>query len=592
MRPCAVLLAALALRPALALAQDAGTLLAQAAMLERAGQYQQAATGYRAVLQRDPSNLVALFGLERVYPALGWTDSLIPPIRAALARDSTSGAVHQLALRAWLALGRTDSMAAAARRWIAVDPHSAEPYREWAYDLAEHGDLAAAKRVLSDGAARVGNDAVGEDLAQLDALSGQWTDASQQWALVVRGNRGLLGTAAVTLARAPADSRDDVLGPLLGADADSTSRLLAAELLVAWDRADEAWPLLDANLPADPRAAAALLQRFAVRAAATRSRKGALVRGYALERLAALVDSAAATRIRLQAAQAYADGGDVGAAQRMLQQGGAGGVGGVGGVGGAGDSAAADSSGALAPALVSMIRATAEGGGVEDAERELAQWGSRLDSDDRSALRETVARAWMARGDLDRAEHALAADSSVAATAVRGWIALYRGDLATARARFREAGPYGGTREQATRRMGMLVLLERIAADTVPQLGRAMQALASGDTASAVNGIAQAGRALPANGGRADVLAFAGQLALARHDGAAAQTLLAESLAADSSAPSAPAAELALATADAQGGRQDQATRRLQHLILAYPESAIVPQARRLLDQLKGAIPQ
>ena len=78
---------------------------------------------------------------------------------------------------------------------------------------------------------------------------------------------------------------------------------------------------------------------------------------------------------------------------------------------------------------------------------------------------------------------------------------------------------------------------------------------------------------------------------MARQDAAAAQTLLGAALAADSTAPTAPAAELALASADAQAGHQDQATRRLEHLILAYPESAVVPQARRLLDQLKGAIP-
>jgi hypothetical protein len=197
----------------------------------------------------------------------------------------------------------------------------------------------------------------------------------------------------------------------------------------------------------------------------------------------------------------------------------------------------------------------------------------------------------MARGDLDRAERALGADSSVAAMAARGWLALYRGDLATARGRLRQAGPYSGTREDATRRMGTLVLLERIAADTLPPLGGAMQALARGDTAAAVSGLAQVGHALPARGGRAEVLAFAGQLALARQDAATAQTLLGAALAADSTAPSAPAAELALASADARAGHQDQATRRLEHLILAYPESAIVPQARRLLDRLRGAVP-
>jgi tetratricopeptide (TPR) repeat protein len=575
-RPCGALAALLlVLAPSRAPAQDAGALVAEATTLERGGRYEAAAARYRAALQTDPANIGALLGLERVYPPLNRLDSLIPPIRAALQRDPASGAVHGLELRTWLALGRRDSMAAAAQRWIALAPRSAEPYREWAYDLAQQGELAAAKRVLGDGNARVGNEVLKQDLAQLSALSGQWGEASQQWVLVVRANSGLLTMAAATLARAPDASRDDVLGALVGAGADSISRLLAAELLVTWDRADEAWPLLDANLPADPRVAASLLQHFADQAAATRSRKGALVRGYALERLATLVDAVAAGRIRLQAAQAYGDGGDIAAAQRMLTEGGA----------------AGDSSVALAPAMVSVIRATAEHGAAEDAERQLEQWSDRLSGDDREALREAIAQAWIGKGDLDRAEHALAADSSVAAAAVRGWIALYRGDLAAARARFREAGPYSGPREEATRRMGTLVLLERVDSDRLPDLGHAMEGLAGGDTASAVAGLVQAAGRLPANGGRAEVLAFAGQLALARHDAATAQSVLGEALAADSAAPSAPAAMLALAAADAQTGRPQQATQRLEHLILAYPESAIVPQARRMLDQLRGAVP-
>ena len=101
------------LAPGLARAQDAGSLLAQATVLERAGQYQAAAARYRAVLQSDSANVAALLGLERVYQPLDRLDSLIPAIRAALARDPANGVAHALELRTWLALGHTDSMAAA-----------------------------------------------------------------------------------------------------------------------------------------------------------------------------------------------------------------------------------------------------------------------------------------------------------------------------------------------------------------------------------------------------------------------------------------------------------------------------------------------
>jgi hypothetical protein len=38
--------------------------------------------------------------------------------------------------------------------------------------------------------------------------------------------------------------------------------------------------------------------------------------------------------------------------------------------------------------------------------------------------------------------------------------------------------------------------------------------------------------------------------------------------------------------------RHAEAVTQLEHLILAYPESALVPQARRALDVARGAVPQ
>ena len=545
--------------------------------MERAGRPVDAAARYRGVLRTDPTNLPALLGLERVFTSLERLDSLVPLIRTALGRDSLNQTLRSLELRVWFALGHSDSVTAAARRWIALAPRSPDPYREWAFTVAQRGDLAGAKRALSEGASRLGDAALAQDLAQLTTLAGEWTEATRQWVTVVRGNPGLLSAATGGLTRAPALARDEMLSTLLGARGDSTSRRMAADLLVGWGRADEAWPLLDATLPQDPRAAAGLLQRFAERAATARGRKSALVQGYALERLAGLVDSAAAGRVRLQAAQAYADAGDLGSAQRMLERAGA----------------AAAAGGAIGPAMASLIRALAEQGSVEDAERRLRAWSDRLGGDDLETLREAVAWAWARRGELDRAEAVLAPDSSVAATAVRGWIALCRGDLNQARDYLRAAGPYTGSREEATRRMSMLVLVERIGTDRLPEFGRAVLALARGDTVQALADLDQAARKLGGGaGGRADVLGFAGELALARKDYAGAEDMLRRALAEDSVGPAAPAAELALARVQAETGRTEIAMQQLEHLILAHPQSAMVPQARRLRDRLRGVIPE
>jgi tetratricopeptide (TPR) repeat protein len=558
-------------------AQVESRALAEAGEMERAGRPVDAAARYRGVLRTDPTNLPALLGLERVFTSLERLDSLVPLIRTALGRDSLNQTLRSLELRVWFALGHSDSVTAAARRWIALAPRSPDPYREWAFTVAQRGDLAGAKRALSEGASRLGDAALAQDLAQLTTLAGEWTEATRQWVTVVRGNPGLLSAATGGLTRAPALARDEMLSTLLGARGDSTSRRMAADLLVGWGRADEAWPLLDATLPQDPKAAAGLLQRFAERAATARGRKSALVQGYALERLAGLVDSAAAGRVRLQAAQAYADAGDLGSAQRMLERAGA----------------AAAAGGAIGPAMASLIRALADQGSVEDAERRLRAWSDRLGGDDLETLREAVAWAWARRGELDRAEAVLAPDSSVAATAVRGWIALCRGDLNQARDYLRAAGPYTGSREEATRRMSMLVLVERIGADRLPEFGRAVLALARGDTVQALADLDQAARKLGGGaGGRADVLGFAGELALARKDYAGAEDMLRRALAADSVGPAAPAAELALARVQAETGRTEIAMQQLEHLILAHPQSAMVPQARRLRDRLRGVIPE
>ncbi len=550
--------------------------LAEAGELERVGRYQEAAGRYRVLLRDDPTNVPALLGLERVYTPLERLDSLVPLVRIALARDSLNRAIHSLELRVWFALGQGDSVTAAARRWIALDAQAPDPYREWAFTVAQRGDLAGAKRALAEGADRLGDAALAQDLAQLTTLAGEWSDAARQWAAVVRGNPGLLTGATGSLTRAPAVARDEMLGVLLGARGDSTSRRMAADLLAGWGRADEAWPLLDATLPEDLRAAAALLQRFADRAAATRSRKGALVRALALERLATLVDAAAAGRVRLQAAQAYADAGDLAGARRMLEQAGS----------------PTESAGAVAPAMASLIRALAEQGSVEEAERQLQAWQVRLDGDQREALRQAIAWAWVGRGELDRAEAVLAPDSGVAATAVRGWIALYRGDVAQARELFRGAGPYTGSRDEATRRMSMLVLIERMSLDRLPELGSALQRLERGDSAGALTDLHHAAEKLPPSGGRADLLAFAGEQALAQRDYAGAEALLAAALATDSVGPAGPVAELALARVQERTGRTEVAIHQLEHLILAHPQSAIVPQARRLMDRLRGVVPE
>jgi len=54
----------------------------------------------------------------------------------------------------------------------------------------------------------------------------------------------------------------------------------------------------------------------------------------------------------------------------------------------------------------------------------------------------------------------------------------------------------------------------------------------------------------------------------------------------------APAAELEWARLLERQQKTAEAIAHLEHLILAYPESAVVPEARRELERAKGAIPK
>ena len=57
------------------------------------------------------------------------------------------------------------------------------------------------------------------------------------------------------------------------------------------------------------------------------------------------------------------------------------------------------------------------------------------------------------------------------------------------------------------------------------------------------------------------------------------------------SSAEAPAAELEWARALRRSGSSALAAQHLEHLILTYPQSALVPQARRDLDIVRNSVP-
>jgi tetratricopeptide (TPR) repeat protein len=544
--------------------------------LERRGSYAEAAEAYRSVLAANPSDPAALFGLERSLVAMNRLGDILPQARAALAASPASGPVHGILLRAWAARGEADSVRAIAERWSAAEPRDETPYREWGLAALARRDVVEARRAFLTGRERVGRaDALAAELAQTAIQQQDWPLALREWLAAIARVPGYRSSAVTTLGPAPESSRPELLR-LLAAERGPTARRLEAELRARWGDAAGGFEALAASLPQNRAAAIEALVAFLDQ---IRSQTGPTARRAQAMTLAALAERSSgpqATRFRLEAAQAFAEAGDKTAARRLLD-------------GVAADSAA--SGGAATTAATTAIGVLLSEGKPEEAERRLAALARSVPPRERATLSRQIAWGWARVGRLGRADTLLSADSTVDGLAVRGRVALLRGDLAAATELLTEAGPFAGTREEATRRAGLLALLQAIGADSLPPLGAALLELEQGDTAGAVTAIERVAGTLSPGGGAAELRLFAGTAARTAGRTADAERLFRAALDPAAGA-AAPAAELALGRLLLETERAAEAVQALEHLILTYPESALVPQARRALDQARGAVPR
>ena len=552
--------------------------------LERAGQYEQAAAIYLAALRAEPTNLPALLGLERVLPPLSRLGELLPVAQRAAAASPANTALRGVLLRTYVALNEPDSARAVALRWAAAAPRDEAPYREWAMALEDTHRHAAARDVLLAGRRALGRPgAFGIELAELSRLSGDWEGAAREWAGALEDAPVQLPNAASALAEAPEEQRERIARLLSAGTPPPLTRRLAGELLLGWGQPLRAWGVFEPSVAAPSADAAFALRRFADLAGTRSTPDARRVRALALARYADLapVPGGGAARARADAARAFIEAGDRPAARAVLER-------------VARDSTAPPDAQRLAQR--SVVEALIDGGQLDTAAQQLAT-NSRLSAEDRASLRLRLARARIGAGALDRAESSLAGDSSVEALALQGWIALYRGRLRDAQALFRAAGPYAGDRSDATERTAMLALLQQTPLDSFPELGTALLTLVRGDSLHAVQALRLAAGRLgtgEGGGGRPDLLLLAGRVA-ARLDTLQQRSALAlfdEVVRTAGRGAAAPAAELEWARLLERRAQPAEAIQHLEHLILTYPGSAVVPEARRELERAKGAIPR
>src|SRR6266704_1200685 len=214
--------------------------------LERAGQYEQAASLYFGTLRADPTNLSALLGLERVLLPLNRLGELLPVAQRAVTAGPTNAALRGVLLRTYVALNESDSARAVALRWAAAAPRDEAPYREWAIALEDFHHHDAAREVLLLGRRAVGRPAAfGIELAELYQRIGDWEGAAREWAAALAESPAQLPNAASDLGEAPEAQRERVARALTAGDPPPLTRRLAGEVLLGWGQPQRARDVLE-----------------------------------------------------------------------------------------------------------------------------------------------------------------------------------------------------------------------------------------------------------------------------------------------------------------------------------------------------------
>ena len=548
----------LALTPVVAPTQESP--LIRAFALEQEEKYAEAAVAYRAALSGEET-APALLGLERAYAALGRTDSLLPLLDSLIAARPGDGMLRSGQLRALQMLGRSDDLRRAFDQWVREAPREPAPYREYARMLLQMGRAIAADSVLQRAQRELGSPReFYYEIAQLRAQLGLWAQSADAWRLALAGQPYLEEAAVFALVPTPAEARAGVRQALGMPPVFTSARRVLASLELRWGSPRAAWLALS-SLAADSLSAAAWSD-FA------REAESAGEWLAARDALAAVFAWRPTPAVALSAGAAALAAGDPAGALRFARS----------------ASELLEPAGRAREAVALEVEALSALGRADDAERLLARHARQLPEAQQHRLRRAIAWGWIRSGSIDKARAALAQAGEEGEGEAAGWLALYGGDLRGARVELR-----GSTRAAAEAIVAM-ALLTRTTADTAPAVGRAFLALARGDTVRAAREFVAAAEVLP--DAAPLLLATAARLHVSRSDDASAEPLWEEVALRHGSAPEAAEADLEWARLLRRRGDASGAVARLEHLILTYPDSALVPQARRELELARNRVPK
>jgi len=548
-----------ALAPHVARAQAQPGLPMKALELEQAGRWREALAAYRAALD-DGSLTASVLGIERVYDQLGTRDSILPLLDTLLVRRPREHTLRTVQLRTLAYLHRDDAVAAAFERWVQLAPREAAPYRDYARLLLDAGRSASADTVLQRAQRALGGTRdITVEMAQLRAATGLWELSARSWRDALAASPYLDQAAVFSLFPTPDSLRPAVRQVFRAAPVQVDARRALALLELRWSSAREGWAALRDLPPSDDAVKA--WTEFGDEAEAS----GAWL--VARDAFAAALARKPSRELAVRAATDALSGGEPASAVALLEP--------------YANGSDAESVRAVLPLRVRALSAL---GHASEAEALIAANASRLDSLSRARLVRMAAWGWVRAGDLARARAALGATAaSEDDDRTMGWIALYEGDLKTARRILRRSS------ETDPDLLLALTLLARTKADSAPLVGAAFLALTRGDSTHAVAQLESAAPTVP--DAAPLLLNAAARIVAARHDDSGAMGLWQRVAEQYPSAPEAAEAELEWARVLRRRGSNAAAVERLEHMILTYPRSALVPQARRELDLARQSVP-
>ncbi|MBA3853202.1 MAG: hypothetical protein C0503_02240 [Gemmatimonas sp.] len=531
-------------------------LIARALDHENGGRYDLARDAWLEVL-RAGGAIPAVLGLERVYTMTGDEDLLLPLLDSLVPLTPTDPQLRGAQLRVLVITGRDAAADSAFRQWRDLRPREVAPYRDYARILLYNARPQSADSVLAEAATALGGTReLLLEVAQLRAALGRWGEAAVAWRETMRDQAYYEAGAVFSLSQAPPESRDAVREGLRAAQPPMGAYQTLSQLELGWGAPLAGWQVIK-DLPVSDTVVYVWGQfsEEAERAQAWSAARDALVAIHAARRSRGLQDRAVAER----GANAALKANDPETALRLAR-------------------AARGPNEAPKAELIGIeLEALARLGRAAEAEQVLADAAPQLGGQARGFAR-SIAWAWIRAGDVLRARAVLADGPLDADDAVSGWLALYDGDLVTARRALR----YGDV--AATDAVAALSLLSRTRAERSPTVGAAFLALARQDSTAAVAALLRAAEEL--SDAAPLLVTMAARVEMARRADVRAIPLWTRVATGYAQSPEAAEARLEWGRALKRRGDARGAREQFETMIIEYPGSALVPQARRELDAL------